>query len=63
MSSSYGPGGKSSNYGWSNVAERPKDPAVEAWLAALWARPFTYAEYEQMRRIAAKRTRATELTP
>jgi hypothetical protein len=30
MSSSYGPGGKNSNYGQSNLPEPDADPAVDA---------------------------------
>jgi hypothetical protein len=53
-----GTGGKNSNYGWANVPEPPADLAVSAWLAALWAKPFTEAEYEEMRRLAASRAPA-----
>jgi hypothetical protein len=60
MSTERGTGGKNANYGWSNLPERPEDPAVAAWLAALWAKRFTYAEYEEMRRVAAERLRARE---
>jgi hypothetical protein len=60
MSAERGTGGKNSNYGWANVSERPEDPAVTAWLAALWAKPFTAKEYDEMRRQAAERTRAKE---
>ena len=58
MSAERGTGGRNSNYGWANVAEPPDDPAVEAWLAALWAKPITLEEYEEARRIAAARTKA-----
>ncbi len=53
MSVERGTGGKNVNYGWSPREEPPEDPAVTAWLAALWAKPFTMAEYEEMRRVAA----------
>jgi hypothetical protein len=55
MSAERGTGGKNANYGWSPREEPPDDPAVSAWLAALWAKPFTYAEYEEMRTAAASR--------
>jgi hypothetical protein len=42
MSAERGTGGKNANYGWSPREEPPDDPAVSAWLAALWAKPFTY---------------------
>jgi hypothetical protein len=58
VSTERGRGGKNANYGWSNLPERHDDPDVAAWLAALWAKPFTYAEYEEMRRVAAERSRA-----
>jgi hypothetical protein len=50
-----GTGGKNSNYGWSPREDPPEDPVVNAWLVALWAKPFTEAEYEEMRRLAASR--------
>jgi hypothetical protein len=50
--------GKSANYGWANVAEPDADPAVEAWLAALFAKRCTWEEYEEQRRISAQRNAA-----
>jgi hypothetical protein len=58
VSSSYGPGGKNSNYGQSNLPEPDADPAVDAWIAALFARSVTYAEYEEQRAISARRNAA-----
>lgn len=60
MSLERGTGGKNSNYGWSNREERPDDPAVNAWIAALWAKPFTYAEYDELRANAASRAPAAK---
>ena len=47
--------GKNSNYGWVNMPSPVEDPAVNTWIAELWARPCTWDEYQEMRRIAAKR--------
>jgi hypothetical protein len=58
MSTERGSGGKNSNCGWSNLPEPPADPVVDAWVAALWSKPFTWEEYEEQRRIAAERTAA-----
>jgi hypothetical protein len=58
VSSQYGPGGKNSNYHWSNLPEPDADPAVDAWIAALFARTVSYAEYEEQRRISAQRNAA-----
>lgn len=55
MSLERGTGGKNSNYGWANREEAPEDSVVAAWLAALWAKPFTWTEYEEQRRLAASR--------
>lgn len=48
-------GGKNANYGWSNLPEPLADPVVDAWVAALFAKPCTWEEYEEQRRIAAQR--------
>jgi hypothetical protein len=58
MSSQYGPAGKNSNYGQSNLPEPDADPAVDAWILELFARPITYAEYEEQRAISAARNAA-----
>jgi len=55
MSQERGTGGKNANYGWFPREDPPEDPVVNAWLAALWAKPFSEAEYDEMRRLAASR--------
>jgi hypothetical protein len=50
--------GKNANYGWANLPEPDADPVVDAWIAALFARPLTLDEYEEQRRIAGERTAA-----
>jgi hypothetical protein len=58
VSSSYGPGGKNSNYGQSNLPEPDAEPDADAWIAALFARPITLDEYEEQRAISAQRNAA-----
>lgn len=60
MSAERGTGGKNANYGWSNVEAPPADPAVDAWVAALFAKPCTWEEYEDQRRIAGERNAAKQ---
>jgi hypothetical protein len=50
--------GKNASYGWANLPEPDADPAVEAWILELFARPITYAEYEEQRAISARRNAA-----
>jgi hypothetical protein len=58
MSAERGTGGRNANYGWANLPEPDADPAVDAWVAALFARPITLEEYEEQRRISAQRNAA-----
>jgi hypothetical protein len=58
VSTERGQGGKNANYGWSPREEPDADPAVDAWVAALFARPITVEEYEEQRRISAQRNAA-----
>jgi hypothetical protein len=55
MSTERGTGGKNANYGWANVAEPPSDPVVDAWIAALFAKPCTWDEYRLQMRLSAER--------
>jgi hypothetical protein len=51
--------GKNANYGWGgSLEEPPRDPVVERWIAALFAKPLTLDEYEEQRRISAQRNAA-----